>query len=141
MPKLKLILTRSTGYNHIDIEYAKQNKIIICNVPYYGENTVAEHTFALLLSISRSLNNTQANKYEKIVGFDLKGKTIGIIGTGSIGIHVIKIAQAFGMNVIAHDKYPNHSYSELLNFEYKSISEIYKQSDIISLHIPLTKET
>ncbi len=101
--KLKFIATRSTGFNHIDIKIAGQKNISVCNVPYYGENTVAEHTFALILALSRNLHKayvrTIRNDFtlEGLQGFDLRGKTLGVVGAGSIGVHVIKIAKGFGM--------------------------------------------
>jgi len=99
--KLKLIATRSTGFNHIDIKTAKEKNISVCNVPYYGENTVAEHTFALILTLSRNLHKaylrTIRNDFslDGLQGFDLRDKTLGIIGAGSIGMHVIKMAKGF----------------------------------------------
>lgn len=107
LPKLKLIVTRSTGFDHIDLEAAKAHGITISNVPSYGENTVAEHTFALILALSRNVHKSHvrrlANDFsiEGLQGFDLKEKTLGVIGAGKIGLHVIKIAKGFGMKVIA----------------------------------------
>ena len=98
IPNLKLITTRSTGFDHIDIDACKKQGITICNVPSYGENTVAEHTFALILSLSRHMYKACIRRFEQdfsiegLEGFDLKGKTIGVIGTGQIGLHVIRIA-------------------------------------------------
>ncbi len=147
IPNLKLITTRSTGFDHIDIEFAKSKGIVVSNVPHYGENTVAEHTFALILALSRNIHkayvNTVRGKFsiEGLMGFDLKDKTIGIIGTGRIGMHTIKIAKGFGMNVIAYDLYPNKFMAEFLGFKYVSFEELLKKSDIISLHAPYTKQT
>jgi len=144
---LKLIATRSTGYNHIDIEYAKKKNISVCNVPYYGENTVAEHTFALILALSRNLHKAyirsqQSNfSLDGLRGFDLRGKTIGVIGAGSIGVHVMKIAKGFGMNVIAYDVRKNHILEELLDFKYVSLDELLGSSDIITLHCPYNEST
>jgi D-lactate dehydrogenase len=145
--KLKLISTRSTGFNHIDIKYAKKKGISVSNVPYYGENTVAEHTFALILALSRNVHKayvrTIRNDFalEGLQGFDLKGKTLGVIGAGSIGVHVIKIAKGFGMKVIASDAKPNHILEELLDFKYVTLEELLKSSDIITLHCPYNKYT
>ncbi len=142
-PNLKTIATRSTGFNHIDLEYCKKRDIVVCNVPRYGETTVAEFAFGLLLALCRKIiqgRNAMAHNHveiEKYIGIDLFGKTIGIIGTGSIGRHMIKIAQGFGMNIIAYDPYPN---PELYNYYVSDITEIYKKSDIISLHVPSTPE-
>jgi len=109
LPQLKLITTRSTGFDHIDLEVCYKEKITVCNVPFYGENTVAEHTFALILSLSRNIHKsyvrTLRNDFsiEGLKGFDLKGKTLGVIGTGHIGACVIKIAKGFDMNILAFD--------------------------------------
>jgi D-lactate dehydrogenase len=145
--KLKLIATRSTGFNQIDIKKAQAKKISVANVPYYGENTVAEHTFALILALSRNLHKaylrTIRNDFalEGLQGFDLKGKTLGVIGAGSIGVHVIKIAKGFGMKVIAFDPIPNHILAELLDFQYVSLEELLKNSRIITLHCPYNVHT
>ena len=145
--KTKIITTMSTGYDHIDIRECKKKGITVCNVPVYGENTVAEHTFALILTLSRKIH--EANKRVQkedfsttgLEGFDLKGKTIGIIGTGHIGLHVIRIAKGFGMNVIAYDLYPNNFLAEVLGFKYHDMSTVMKTSDILTLHIPYNTET
>jgi len=145
--KLKLIATRSTGFNQIDIKKAQAKKISVANVPYYGENTVAEHTFALILALSRNLHKaylrTIRNDFalEGLQGFDLKGKILGVIGAGSIGVHVIKIAKGFGMKVIAFDPMPNHILAELLDFQYVSLEELLKNSRIITLHCPYNAHT
>ncbi len=145
--KLKLIATRSTGFNHIDIKTAQVKKISVANVPYYGENTVAEHTFALILALSRNIHKayvrTTRNDFalEGLQGFDLKGRTLGVIGAGSIGVHVIKIAKGFGMNVIAFDPKPNHILTELMDFKYVQLEELLKSSNIISLHCPYNVHT
>jgi D-lactate dehydrogenase len=147
MPNLHLITTRSTGYDHIDIEAAQVKGITICNVPSYGENTVAEHTFALILSLSRNVHRSHVRRLrnnfsiEGLKGFDLKGKTIGVVGTGKIGRHVIKIAKGFSMHVIAYDKYPNSDMSAEYDFPYVSLDQLLEQSDIITLHLPYFKES
>jgi D-lactate dehydrogenase len=144
---LKLIATRSTGFNHIDIKKAKEAGISVCNVPYYGENTVAEHTFALILALSRNLHKayirTTRNDFtlEGLRGFDLRNKTLGVIGAGSIGVHVIKIAKGFGMKVLAFDPKPNHILTELLDFKYVPLIKLLKTSDIITLHAPYNQNT
>ncbi|MFN0118466.1 MAG: NAD(P)-dependent oxidoreductase [Elusimicrobiota bacterium] len=146
-PKLKLIATRSTGFDHIDIDFCQKKNITVTNVPFYGENTVAEHTFALILALSRKVHQGYLRtirgdfSFEGLQGFDLKGKTIGIIGTGHIGLHAIRIAKGFGMNVIAYDIFRNDFLSETLGFQYVSFDELIKNADIISLHAPNRKET
>jgi len=147
LPNLKLITTRSTGFDHIDIEECRKRNIIVCNVPFYGENTVAEHTFALILSISRNIHKsylrTTREDYsiEGLKGFDLKGKTIGVIGTGHIGQHVIRIAKGFEMNVLAFDVKPNIELANKIGFQYVSFNDLLKKSDIITLHVPYNKNT
>ena len=147
MKKLKLIATRSTGFNHIDLAAAKKRNIAVANVPYYGENTVAEHTFALILALSRNLHKaymrTSSNDFsiEGLRGFDLRGKTLGVVGAGSIGVHVIKIAKGFGMKILAFDAKPNHILTELLDFKYVPLEELLKNSDIITLHCPYNQFT
>ena len=146
IPNLKLITTRSTGFDHIDIEACKKQGITICNVPSYGENTVAEHTFALILSLSRRLfiacrRFEHDFSIEGLMGFDLKGKTIGVIGAGQIGLHVIRIAKGFGMNILAYDAHQNKILSEVMGFEYTSLEDLLARSDIITLHVPYNKYT
>ncbi|MBI4550497.1 MAG: hydroxyacid dehydrogenase [Candidatus Omnitrophica bacterium] len=147
LPRLKLIATRSTGYDHIDLAAAKEKGVQVLNVPTYGENTVAEHTFALILSLSRNLRKsylkTQAGDFslDGLIGFDLKGKTLGVVGTGHIGLHVIRIGVAFGMKVIAFDLKEQKFLSEVMSFEYVPFEELMKRSDIISLHVPYLPST
>ena len=147
LPNLKCIATRSTGFDHIDLKEAQEKGIVVCNVPSYGENTVAEHTFALILSLSRNLRKaylrTVQNNFsiDGLMGFDLKGKTLGVVGTGHIGLHVIRMALGFGMKVIAFDVKQQNFLSEILNFEYVSFEELLKRSDIISLHAPYLPST
>lgn len=147
LPNLKLIATRSTGYDHIDLQECKNRGITITNVPRYGENTVAEHAFALVLALSRRLkiaiNKANQLKFdlEGLRGFDLKGKTLGVVGAGAIGLHTIRIGRGFGMNVLAYDAYPQTILAEVLGFEYVSLERLLKESDVISLHVPLIDQT
>ncbi len=147
LPKLKLIVTRSTGFDHIDLKSCKRRRITVCNVPFYGENTVAEHTFALILSLSRNIHKSYLRTLrrdfstEGLKGFDLKGKTLGVIGAGHIGLHVIRIAKSFGMKVLAHDINQDEFLAEVLGFEYVSFKELLNKSDIITLHVPYNKHT
>lgn len=143
---LKLITTRSTGFDHIDIAACRKHGIVVCNVPSYGENTVAEHAFALILSISRGVCKTCSRfehdfSLEGLMGFDLKGKTIGVVGAGQIGLHVIRIAKGFGMNVLAYDVHPNKILSEVMGYKYTSLENLLSRSDIITLHVPYNKFT
>jgi len=147
IPNLKLVTTRSTGFDHIDIDVCKKRGITVCNVPSYGENTVAEHTFALILSLSRNMCKACIRRFEQdfsiegLEGFDLKGKTIGVVGTGQIGLHVIRIAKGFGMNVVAYDVRQNKLLSEVLEFEYVTLEDLLARSDVITLHVPYMKAT
>lgn len=147
MPKLKLITTRSTGFDHIDIDEAKRRKITVCNVPFYGENTVAEHAFALILSLSRNIHRsylrTIRNDFsiEGLQGFDLNGKTIGVVGGGHIGMHVARMAKGFGMKVLVFDVNQQKFLSEVIGFEYVGFEDLLQQSDIITLHVPYNKHT
>ena len=147
MSKLETITTRSTGVDHIDANYCKEKGITIKNVPLYGENTVAEHTFALILSLSRKIHKSYIRTIngnfspDGIQGFDLEDKTLGIIGGGRIGLHVARMAKSFGMHVRVYDIKEDEFLAELINFKYVSLDDIYKESDIISLHVPLNNAT
>ncbi|MCH8329174.1 MAG: hydroxyacid dehydrogenase [Nanoarchaeota archaeon] len=144
---LKLIVTRSTGFDHIDLRECEKRKIVVCNVPYYGENTVAEHTFALILNLTRKIHKAWERtrrldfSQEGLRGIDLRGKTLGIVGVGSIGQHVARIANGFEMNTIAFDVFKNKRLEKELNFKYVSFDTLLKNSDIITLHCPYNKHT
>jgi len=147
LPRLKLIATASTGFDHIDLTACRERGVTVCNVPTYGENTVAEHTFALVLSLSRNIHRSYVRvlhgNYSRdgLMGFDLKDRTLGVIGVGHIGQHVIKIARGFGMRVLAYDVQQDHFLAELLGFEYVSVDELLAGSDIVTLHMPYTAAT
>lgn len=146
LPKLKFIATRSTGFDHIDISYCNQKKILVANVPTYGEHTVAEHAFALILAVSRkiipSVERAKKGDFssEGLTGFDLYGKTLGVVGTGHIGKSVISIAQGFGMKILAFNRTPDPNLV-LKGISFVSLDELLAGSDIVTLHLPLTKET
>ncbi len=144
--KLKLILTRSVGYSHIDSEYCTEKNIIIANTPHYGDYTVAEYSFGLLLVLLRKIcyGENQLKKgdmYPETFGTELYNKTMGIIGTGSIGKKAIKIAKGFSMNVICYDIKENSAIEEEFKVKYVDLDTLFKLSDIISLHSPLTTLT
>jgi len=147
LPKLKMIATMSTGYNHIDTKAAKKKKIPVCNVPVYGQNTVAEHAFALILALAKnifpSVKRVKESNFDfhGLRGSDLKDKTLGIVGTGHIGIHLIEMAKGFNMNIICFDAFPNKTLEKKLGFKYVSLEKLLSMSDFISLHLPLFKET
>ena len=146
-PALKLIATRSTGFDHIDLAAAKARGITVVTVPSYGENTVAEFAFALLLTLSRRIPEAQALVKSGafspagLRGFDLEGKTIGIIGCGHIGMHMIRMGNGFGMNVLGFDMHPSDELAQKYNFAYASLDELLAQSDIISIHVPYNPHT
>lgn len=147
IPGLKGVLTRSTGFDHIDVATCNEKGIVVENVPFYGENTVAEHTFALILALSRNVHKSYARglkgdfSIEGLMGFDLKDKTLGVIGTGHIGLHVIRIAKGFGMHVLAFDTQKNTFLSEVLHYKYTSIDDVLAHSDIVTLHVPYNEHT
>ena len=147
LPKLKMVATRSTGFDHIDIAECAKRGIMVCNVPFYGENTVAEHTFALILALSRKVHEAfvrvRAGNFslDGLRGFDLKDKTIGVIGAGRIGLHVIRIARGFGMKVLAFDVKRDNFWAEVLGFEYADLNDLLGRSDIITLHAPYNRHT
>lgn len=144
---LKLVVTRSTGYDHIDVKACKAKKIKVSNVPHYGENTVAEYAFALMLSLTRktyiAYENSIKGRFSKdqLEGFDLKDKVIGVIGTGNIGKNVMKIAKGFGMKILAYDAYPNKSLEKKYGCRYKEFDHILENSDVITFHVPHLKST
>ncbi len=147
LPNLKLIATMTTGFDHIDLEECKNRNIIVTNVPSYSNESVAEHALALLFTISKRIHicnqemeNCNVNMPE-LMGFELKGKTIGLIGTGSIGLHLARLSKGVGMKVIAFDIKKNEDVAETVGFEYVELNDLFKQSDIISLHIPLNEHT
>lgn len=140
------VFTRSTGYNHIDLEAAKEQDIEVYNVPHYGSNAVAEQAIALLLGISRKLPKAVERthhdfSHEGLEGFELDGKKFGVIGTGDIGQKAIRMAKGFEMDVIAYDPYGNKGLEDELGFMYVSLDDLLDQSDIISIHCPLTENT
>ncbi len=144
---VRFIATRSTGFDHIDLKACAQQDVLVANVPAYGENTVAEHTFALILSLSRNLHRAYVRTVRGdfsltgLQGFDLKGKTLGIVGAGRIGMHVIKMAKGFGMRVLAYDTRKDPFLSEVLDFRYVPLEELLAESDIVSLHTPYSQGT
>ena len=145
MPRLKLVATRSTGTDHIDMAYCLAHGVAVANVPTYGENTVAEHVFALLLALSHRLpeaiERARSGRFspEGLEGVDLAGKTLGVVGTGNIGRHVIRIAKGFAMEVMACDIRPNPDLAQAMGFRYASLDAVLAASDVVSLHVPAEK--
>lgn len=147
-PNLKMIAIRSTGFDNVDIKHTTDKNIVVSNVPSYGSHTVAEFTFGLILSLSRKIPQAVSKVKDEVEfdhtglkGFDIYGKTLGVLGTGKIGMNVIKIAKGFGMKVLAFDIYPNEESSKVLEFEYVSLEELLKNSDIVTIHVPSSEKT
>jgi D-lactate dehydrogenase len=142
LSKLKLIATRSTGYDHIDLDYCRRAGIAVCNVPDYGDPTVAEHAFALLLALSRNIvpavERTRGGDFSRsgLRGFDLGGKTLGVVGAGRIGRRAITIGRGFGMRVLAFDPAPNPTAAQALGFRYAPLGELLAAADVVTLHLP-----
>lgn len=142
---VKLVALRCAGFNNVDLDH--KGNIRVVRVPQYSPYAVAEHAVALLLNITRKLYKSyqRTKKYnftlDGLLGFDIHGKTVGVIGTGKIGKVFIQIMKGFGTNVIAYDLFKDENASKELGFEYVSLDELYAKSDIISLHCPLTPET
>ncbi|NIM04831.1 MAG: hydroxyacid dehydrogenase [Armatimonadetes bacterium] len=147
LPDLRMIAARSTGVDHIDLDAARERGIVVSSVPGYGANTVAEHTFGMILGLSRRLFAAHTKvldrdfSLEGLRGFDLNDKTMGVIGAGSIGLHVIRMARALGMRVLAYDTQPMPLIAEVLDFEYVEMDQLLAESHVISLHAPLTSQT
>jgi D-lactate dehydrogenase len=149
LKNLKLIVTRSVGYDHIDLKAADERGIVVVNVPDYGAHVISEFVFALLLSGLRYIDKGD-KRVEEVKDFSpiglrgvaLKGKTIGIVGTGKIGKHVARIASlGFLMNVLAYDAYPQKEMAEENHFSYVDLNTLWERADIITLHCPLLSET
>jgi D-lactate dehydrogenase len=147
LPRLRLIACRSTGFNNVDLKAAEERDIAVVNVPTYGEATVAEYAFTLLLALTRKLplvlsNGTEPQDQTNLTGVDLRGKTMGIVGTGHIGQKAIAIARGFDMKVIAYDPYPKQQLADSLDFHYvDKLDDLFEQADFISLHAPFTPTT
>jgi D-lactate dehydrogenase len=144
---VKYIALRSAGYNHVDLNKAKQLKMKVARVPAYSPYAVAEHTVALMLALNRELiraNNRVHDlnfSLEGLTGFDMNGKTVGVIGTGQIGEVVIRMLHGFGCRILAFDKVQSEMLKEKFGITYTILDTLYQQADIITLHAPLTEET
>ncbi len=148
LPNLKYITTRSTGFDHIDLNACKTRGILVSNVPTYGENTVAEFTFALLLALTRKLYLSikqvkEQGKFstENLMGQDLKGKVLGVVGTGHIGEHVVRMAKGFEMQIKAYDPHPKAELTNKYQVEYLDLDRLLETADIITLHMPYLPAT
>ncbi len=143
---VKLIALRSAGFNHVDMKAAAEHNIPVVRVPAYSPSAVAEHAVALILTLNRkthkAYNRIRESNFslERLTGFNLNGKVVGVIGTGKIGVAFCKIMLGFGCKVLAYDPYPNEEL-KTIGVEYTECFHLMSQSDIISLHTPLTPET
>lgn len=146
LPNLKLIACRSTGTNNVDAVAAKERGITVANVPSYGSSAVAEYTFALMIMLTRRMlkvvdqSNAVYPGSPEEQGTDLFGKTLGIVGTGKIGLSVARIAKGFGMSVLGVDKYPRPEEAANIGFDYVELDELLARSDIVTLHAPYVPE-
>ncbi|CAF2034383.1 unnamed protein product [Rotaria magnacalcarata] len=145
---IKLILLRCAGFNNVDLKAAEEFHIEIGYVPSYSPNAVAEHAVALVMTLNRHLHHAYNRvrngdfRLDGLVGFDMYGKTVGVLGTGRIGQFIIRIFRGFGCRVLAYDMYKiKDEDRNILGFEYVELDEIYTQADIISIHLPLDKKT
>jgi len=148
LPNVKFVTTISTGFDHIDLQAAAARGIPVSSVPAYGENTVAEFAFALLLSLSRKICESRdrirrEGKFttDGLTGFDLAGKTLGVLGTGRIGKHAVRMGKGFGMNIIAYDVFHDDAFAKEMGFPYLSLEDLLAQSDVITVHAPYLPST
>lgn len=146
LPKLRFIATRSTGFDNVDIEYCKRHNVIVSNVPSYATNAVAEHTFGLLLSLAHNISSCVeiSHSGHYIIGsqgFDIFGKTMGIVGLGNIGLRVADIAKSFGMRILVCTKHPKLKRHKIKGVRFVSFQTLLKESDVVTFHVPLAKDT
>ena len=147
-PSLRLVATRATGADHVDLAACRERGVAVANVPTYGEHTVAEHTFALILALSRRLREVTGESasegklsYSATRAFELRGKTLGVIGAGRIGRHVIAIAQAFGMRVLAFDIHAPAAVAKHAGFDFAPLETVLAEAHILTLHVPVGPDT
>ncbi len=147
LPALRLIATRSAGYDHIDLSACRRRGIAISNVPDYGDATVAEHAFALLLALARnivdSVEQTRRGGFSmaRVRGLELRDKVLAVIGTGRIGRRAVEIGNGFGMRVLAYDRQEDAEAAARLNFEYGGLHAILARADVVTLHVPSSPST
>lgn len=146
-PKVKLVASRSSASDHLDLKAAGRRGVALARVPDYGAATVAEHTFALILGVTRRLRhcldsrNRGRGATARLRGLELRGKTLGVVGTGRVGSMVISIGRAFGMECVAFDKKPDAGLAAALGFRYVPLDKLLRSSDIVTLHVPLNPRT
>lgn len=145
---IRVLTTRSTGFDHIDLVHAREKGVRVGYVPGYGDNTVAEFAFGLILDLAKKIywgydriRETGTFSFNGLQGFDLKGKTIGIVGTGRIGMYMVKIAHGFDMHILATDPMPKPELATQYGFKYVPLDELLRSSDIISFHVPYLETT
>ena len=145
--KLKMVSIWATTCHYVDLKTARERKIVVTHVPGYATEAVAEHVFALLLAAARKLlladKHVRRGEFDwrPFRGLELAGRTIGVIGTGAIGCRVAEIAKAFKMRILAFDKYPNFERAEEIGMKYVDLQTLLRESDVVTLHVPLTPET
>ena len=146
-PKLRLVASRSSSCDHLDAKAASKRGVLLTHVPDYGAATVAEHTFALILGVTRRLRscleagNRARGLAGRLRGLELRGKTLGVVGTGRVGRMVIDIAKAFGMECLAFDNHPDEALAARAGFRYVPLDTLLRHSDVITLHVPLNART
>jgi len=148
LPNVKYIFTRSTGFDHIDLDACKKRNILVSYAPRYATESVAEHTIALMLAVARNIHPSVTMTKEGIFkpdkefrGFELKNKTLGVIGCGKIGRKVVKLAKAFGMNVLIYEKTPDWEFCKRAGVKAVDLDLLLAKSDIITLHVPYLPKT
>ncbi len=144
---VEMIALRCAGFNNVDLEACRKHQINVVRVPAYSPHAVAEHTIALMLMLNRHLhqaymrNRSGSFVLDGLTGFDMHGKTVGVVGTGKIGQCIVEILVGFGCQVLAYDVHVNPAVQKLSNAEYVSQGDLFSRSDIITLHLPLFEET
>lgn len=148
LPELKFIATQSTGTDHIDLDACNERGIMVAHVPGYGHTSVSELAFLLLLGVARNLKHSLTNDYhgrmvrDAALGFELAGKTLGVVGTGVIGAATAKLAKGFGMKPLLYDVQPNPTLARSVKGKYvKSLDDIWHKADVITFHLPLIPAT
>ncbi len=147
LPDLKMIATRSTGVDHIDVGECKKRKIEVMSVQAYGSNTVAEYTFGLILAVAKNIveahQAVEEDEFspEGLTGIDLFGRTLGIVGLGKIGVNVAKMAKGFGMKILAVERTPDEKIVKKYGIKIVDLETLLKESDVVTLHVPAMKET
>ncbi len=148
LPRLRCIVTRSVGFDHIDVAEASSRGVVVCNVPDYGANMIAELAFGLLLAVARKIvqaderyRGERGFRADGLMGAELFGKTMGVVGTGRVGRCSVRIAHGFGMRVIACDTVEDLDAARRLGFSYAALPEVLAASDALTLHVPLTPST